>query len=86
MERKLVEHRMQFYVNITVSNINTNKVHTEGGVDAMYPVDVYFKWFDEVVQFSADGNTSFNSKKLLKIGYHAIISSGEYIGACKKIW
>ena len=64
--RQLMEQLMQLYGNITASNMNTKKAHMEGVINTTQLIEIYFKIIYDVIQFSADGNTLFTTKKPCK--------------------
>ena len=53
----LIDHLMNWYRKITPIDIKGNKNRTEDSIDNSQPINIYFKHFDDTIQFAANGIT-----------------------------
>ena len=73
--RDLMNHLLQRYGKITVSDLMHNKRKMDEALDPSAPIDVCFKRIDERVQFATDAETAYTPEQILQIAYYAISSS-----------
>ena len=53
-------------------------------IDAMQPIDIYFKRIDDTVQYAVNGNVAFTTEHILQTAYRAVSTIGYYNEACKE--
>ena len=73
--RDLLDHLIDRYGKITPAYVEECKKEMIKPIDAMQPIDIYFKRINETVQYAADGNVAFTTEQILQTAYHALSST-----------
>ena len=82
--RDLLEHLLDRYGNITIADLEFNNQWMNELIDLSLPIDKYFDWIDECVQFENDGKTPYTASQFIQKAHHAVLETAIYVDACKE--
>ena len=82
--RDLLDHLMDRYSNITSYNLKFNKARINEAFDHSRPIDVFFQFINDAVQYDDDVNTRLWNF-FLQTAFHSVNTTGMYREACKEL-
>ena len=73
-----MEHLMERYGKIQVSNIEAWRQALEKPTEVDRHIDVYFQHMGYTIQFAQYGKTPFTSNRISQAAYHTVNKTGLY--------
>ena len=70
--RDELDHLMDWYSNITASDIKSNEARINEALDNLRPINVFFQCIDDAMQYADNRKNLFTANQILQMAFHSV--------------